>query len=285
MDLYQLKTFVAVAQGGSITRAAELVHLSQPAVSAHIKALEDELGLALFDRTSRGMTLTADGKRLLTHAEQTIAAHRELLDEAARARGKLTGRLTLAAGSTSNHEAIGRLLSRLSARCPEVAVTLEHRASLEILAGLRNETIDAGFYNEAGEPDADLSTVEVATFGIFVVAPTGLRELGWKALEKQPWIFPTRSTCCSKAAERIFAEHHFRPARIISVDREGLTRTLVASGVGVGLLHDDAARAAERAGEAKILADSETRVRVLFAQLARRAKEPVLTAATGLVRA
>ncbi|MBN1205362.1 MAG: LysR family transcriptional regulator, partial [Myxococcaceae bacterium] len=53
MDIYQLKTFVTVAREGSITRASGLLHLSQPAVSAHIKAMEDTLGLSLFERTPR----------------------------------------------------------------------------------------------------------------------------------------------------------------------------------------------------------------------------------------
>jgi molybdate transport repressor ModE-like protein len=82
VDLYHLKTFVAVAREGSITRAAEVVHLSQPAVSAHVKEVEDALGLTLFERTSRGMSLTADGRRLLAKAEHALAAHQDLLEEA-----------------------------------------------------------------------------------------------------------------------------------------------------------------------------------------------------------
>jgi DNA-binding transcriptional LysR family regulator len=54
MDIYQLKTFVVVAREGSITRASEILHLSQPSVSAHIKVIEDALDLALFERTPRG---------------------------------------------------------------------------------------------------------------------------------------------------------------------------------------------------------------------------------------
>ena len=65
MELYQLRTFVAVAEARHLTRAAEKLHVSQPAVSAQIKALEDELELTLFDRTSSGMLLTAAGQRLL----------------------------------------------------------------------------------------------------------------------------------------------------------------------------------------------------------------------------
>ena len=59
MEIYQLRTLLAVAREGSITRAFERLFLSQPAISAHIKAMEDELGIALFERTPRGMSLTA----------------------------------------------------------------------------------------------------------------------------------------------------------------------------------------------------------------------------------
>ena len=71
MKLYQLRSFVAVAEAGHLTRAAEKLHVSQPAVSAQIKALEDELDLVLFERTSSGMVLTPAGKRLLTDAERS----------------------------------------------------------------------------------------------------------------------------------------------------------------------------------------------------------------------
>ena len=65
MELYQLKTFVAIAREGSLTRAAERVFTSPPAVSAQLKALEDELGVKLFERTPRGMVPTEAGTRLL----------------------------------------------------------------------------------------------------------------------------------------------------------------------------------------------------------------------------
>ena len=140
MDLHQLETFVVVAREGSITRASELLHLSQPAVSAHIKAIEDALDVVLFERTPRGMSLTSDGKRLLAKAEQTLGAHQELIAEATRIKGRLAGKLRIGAGSNSNHEAVGRLLTNLSETFPGVEVALEHGTSREILAGLRKPT-------------------------------------------------------------------------------------------------------------------------------------------------
>jgi DNA-binding transcriptional LysR family regulator len=283
MDLYQLKTFVAVAREGSITRAAEVVHLSQPAVSAHIKDVEDALGLTLFERTARGMALTPEGKRLLAKAEQTLAAHQALLEEAARSKTELRGRLRVGAGSNSDHAAIGRLMTLMSERFPEVEVTLRHARSAEVLAGLRNDTFDAGFYNEGAKPDRDLSVVEVSRFKVILVGASGSK-LDWKALAKVPWIFPPSAACCGRAAEDFFKSHDMRPSRVISVDNQVMIRTLVGSGVGVGLLHEDVAEEARRNGELEALAEAPSPVRVLFAHLAHRAQDPVLSAAAAILR-
>ncbi|MEZ4410296.1 MAG: LysR family transcriptional regulator [Polyangiales bacterium] len=287
MDLYQLKTFVTVAREGSVTRASEALHLSQPAVSAHIKAMEDTLGLSLFERTPCGMSLTADGRRLLSKAEQTLAAHQELLAEANRTKGEL-GSAPTRRGTNASHEAVGRLLTALAARHPAVEVELKHKPSQEVLAALRGGAIDAGFYNEPATPDPDLAVVEVARFTTLVVAAPGLvsaRPLAWESLAALPWIYPTEAACCGHAARSLFAAHRFTPSRVVSADRQDITRALVASGLGVGLLHDDTARAAERAGEVEVLYETDTPVRVLFAHLASRAHDPLLAAATSILRA
>lgn len=288
MDIHQLKTLVAVARAGSITRASELLHLSQPAVSAHIKAIEDTLGLLLFERTARGMSLTRDGERLLARAEQTLVAHRELMDEAARAKGRLAGKLRLGAGSNSNHEVVGRLLTLLAERCPEVEVVLRHGNSVDIISGIRNGSLDAGFYHDVDGAEPELATLEVARFKSHVVAAPGLvaalEPLDWPALADLPWVYPTASACCGRTAEDLFKRHQIRPKRIVSVDREDVTRALIAGGIGVGLLHADTAKAAQARGEVELLCEAPTSVRVLFAQLASRASDPVLAAVTAIVR-
>src|SRR4051794_10662494 len=93
MELYQLRTFVTVADSGHITRAAEKLHLSQPAVSAHVKALEEELGVRLFDRNPGGMLLTRAGGQLRDRAEKVLAEVEHLRQLAASLRGEIVGRL------------------------------------------------------------------------------------------------------------------------------------------------------------------------------------------------
>jgi DNA-binding transcriptional LysR family regulator len=287
MEIHQLKTFVAVAREGTITRASEVLHLSQPAVSAHIKTIEDALGLSLFSRTPKGMSLTPDGERLLAKAEHTIAAHQALLDEASRTTGRVAGKLRLGAGTSTSHEAVGKLLTELAARHPEVEVVLEHRTSSEILAGLRHGALDAAFYNEGGEPDGELTVTRVGEITIDVVAPRGSvgdpSRVPWAELAEMPWVFPSRSTCCGRSAERLFEARGFRPRRVISVDRVETTRALVAGGIGVGLLHADTSAAAIERGEVERVVSLAPPVQVLFARLAQRASDPVIAAAAAIL--
>lgn len=287
MEIHQLKTFVIVAREGSITRASERLYLSQPAVSAHIKAIEETLGITLFERTPRGMSLTGDGQRLLAKAEQTLGAHRELIDEATRIKGRLTGTFRFGGGSNSSTAAVGRLLIELADRHPGVDVEIQHGTSLDILNGIRDGSLDAGIYNEADEPDTDLSTIEVSRFGIYLAAPSGLvaitQPLDWQALGELPWIYPNCNSCCGRAAEELFRQHQFRPKRIISVDRESVTRTLIAGGVGVGLLHTKSAKDAQAGGEVDLICEAHKSVRVLFAHLQERAQEPLLSAVNSIL--
>jgi DNA-binding transcriptional LysR family regulator len=288
MDIYQLKTFVAVAREGSITRASEVLHLSQPAVSAHIKSMEDTLGLGLFERTARGMSLTADGKRLLGKAEATLAAHRELMDEATRNKHELTGRLRLGAYANSNNELVGRLLTVLSERRPGVEVALKHGTSQEILAGIRNGSLDGGFYNDPDDPEPDLTAIRVSEFKTFLVAAPGIvppsAEPDWKRLAELAWIYPAQSACCSRTAEDLFKAYRFKPKRIVSVDRQEVSRALIAGGVGVGLLHAGPAKESERRGEVELLFEADRVVGTYFAHLASRNRDPLLEAATSILR-
>lgn len=82
MELYQLRTFVTVAQQGHLTQAAELLHLSQPAVTAQIKALEEDMGMPLFDRSAGGVRLTRAGEELLPRAQSILTSSRDLLNHA-----------------------------------------------------------------------------------------------------------------------------------------------------------------------------------------------------------
>lgn len=91
MDLNQLKTFVTVAEEQHLTRAAERLFTSQPAVSAQLKALEESLDVVLFDRTPKGMKLTPSGEILLTQAQTVLDTANLIVSQAKAIKGEVIG--------------------------------------------------------------------------------------------------------------------------------------------------------------------------------------------------
>jgi DNA-binding transcriptional LysR family regulator len=288
VELYQLRTFVTVAREQSITRAAEQLFLSQPAISAHIKAMEKELGFPLFDRTPKGMTTTADGQRILAKADAILASQKELIDEARRLKGRLGGRVSAGTIGNPSAKSIGILLGRLSERYPEIAVTLRHGTSGEILQAIRAGTVDVGYVFDL-ESDESIRTILIEEVGVYVAFPAswgeGIRTDNWEALAALPWICPAPNTFCGKVAEKLFETHGLRPQRIISADQGSVTRVLISGGVGVGLLHGDSALEAERLGEVVLWQGfPHGHGRLVLAYDGRREQEPLIKALIALAR-
>jgi DNA-binding transcriptional LysR family regulator len=288
MDVHQLKTFVAVARDCSITRASQRLHLSQPAVSAHIKAIEDTVGLALFERTSRGMRLTSNGRRLLTKAELTLEAHRSFIEEATRIKGRPTGRFRLGAESDAGGIIVRHVLRELSRQCPDVEVTLEHGTARQILDGIRSGCLDAGLYNNCGDADADLERIETARSDIYLAAPPGMIQstepIDWAAIANLTWICPASRNCSRIAAEELFMKHNIRPRQIVGVDRERMTHALIAGGIGVGLLHGETLSGNQANGPVEIVCKVRSTVAEYFAHLPSRASDPLLDIVTSIIR-
>jgi len=282
MDIYQLRTFVTVARQGSITRTAELLFLSQPAISAHIKTLEDELALTLFERTPRGMSLTAQGLALLAKAEQLLALHQEIKTDARQLTGQLSGRVRLGSNRTPSAQVLSKLLAQLADTCPRLEVSLEYGSAAEIIDGIDKGRIDAGFYTAEGQTDPQLLQLPVDSFGVYLAAPVGWVDAtqppDWQQLSQLPWICPATNTCCGRLAEQLFQQHNFRPLKTIHVDQEHVTRTLIAGGVGLGLLHQPTALDAQSKNELLLLGPALQQVQVWFGLLVQRQSEPLLQA-------
>ena len=118
MEMYQLRAYVTAATLGSVTRTAEALHLTQPAITAQIKALEEELGVALFDRRPGRISLTRAGEALMEPARQVLDAAGRLQGQARELQGEITGQLLL--GTVADPEALrlGSLLHGLVEALP-----------------------------------------------------------------------------------------------------------------------------------------------------------------------
>ena len=288
MDLNQLKTFLTVAREGGITRASARLNLSQPAVSAHIKQMEDTLGLPLFERVSRGMQLTHEGQRLATEAERVVAAYTRFLDQAAKLKGHIRGVFRLGVGSNACASALEHLLTFLANDYPGVEVAVQHAGSADIVDGIINGCLDGGFYHNVSASENGLTALEVAHFSTYLAAPTGMVDcttaLDWRALETLPWICPASNTCCGHAASTLFKTHGLHPDRVISIDSESVTCNLIEAGVGLGMLHDTTAERVKASGKIDILCQVQDRVSVVFGYQADRAGNPLIQAVQGLLQ-
>lgn len=122
--LQYLETFSAVAETGSLSKAAEALHMTQPAVTRHIKALEQELGAVLLTRTAQGVALTPVGREVLGHARQALAAVAACRRAAAEPAQAGTGRLSLAAGNMLMQFTVAPVLAAFKAQRPGLDVEL-----------------------------------------------------------------------------------------------------------------------------------------------------------------
>ena len=146
MELYQLRGFVAVAELEHLTRAAERLHLSQPALSAQIKALEDELGVQLFERNPAGMTLTAAGKHLLPDAARVLEDAAALHGRARAIQGEVAGHVRVGTLADPEFIRLADFLAMATERFPLIEIELHHEVSGAAFEKVRDGELDASFY-------------------------------------------------------------------------------------------------------------------------------------------
>jgi DNA-binding transcriptional LysR family regulator len=144
MDASDLRVFQSVASAGSMSKAALKLNTVQSNVTARIKALEDEMGLALFERTNRGVTLTAAGQRLLPFAARAAC----LLDDARRAvadDGTPSGTLTIGSLDTTAALHLSPVLSEFAAKYPAVDLTLRTGTTCELIDRVLDRTLEGAY--------------------------------------------------------------------------------------------------------------------------------------------
>src|ERR1700732_3088268 len=144
MELSDIQTFAAVARTGGITRAAEELNTVQSNVTQRVKALEAEIGTPLFERHSRGMTLTGAGRRLLPYAQRRAALVREAV-LAPRDDGEPKGPLSIGSMETTAAVRLPALLAEFHRRFPAVRLTLRTAPTADLVAAVLDGSLDGAF--------------------------------------------------------------------------------------------------------------------------------------------
>jgi DNA-binding transcriptional LysR family regulator len=254
VDLQQLRTFVIVAEAKSVTKAAQRLFLTPPSVSAHIKTLEDELGVQLFVRTSKGMDLTAQGGLLKAKAEHILQAAQEMRQHAAAMQEQRLGAVRFGLNATPHLLRLAPIVTQLQSRHPGITIMFEHSASGKILTALHEQTLDMG-YVFGPLPVATITGHRVCVVDLVVAVPTcwagRVRRANWEDLATLPWIVADEYCPFQDLVEQRFAQRCLDYQRVVQASDEATKLELVSAGVGLTLLEQSEAYAA--AGEGKLV--------------------------------
>jgi DNA-binding transcriptional LysR family regulator len=144
MTLQQLRYFLAAADKGSFSAAAESLLMAQPSLSDQIRKLEAELGVALFTRAGRRLVLTEAGRMLRPHAERTLAAADEAVESVKEVRTLTGGTVSFGTFGSAHHYLLGGLVQDFRRRYPDVRVRVVGQNSAEVADAVREGALEAG---------------------------------------------------------------------------------------------------------------------------------------------
>lgn len=245
-----LLAFVTVAREGSVSAAAELLNLTQPAVSHQLKRLSEDINVALFRRTSKGLHLTAEGAKLLAKAERVIESTEDFHRSARMQAARVAGRIRIGTIVDPAFIRLGTLLSQLKRDYPDIQTEILHGMSGETRARLKRKQIDAGFYlcdpNEVDDigtsADEPLYVKKLSVFQYRVIGPAGwdrqLEGANWAELSAMPWIGTPELSVHHRLLKPIFEAHGVTQNVVALVDQEASMLEMVRSGVGLSLSRD-----------------------------------------------
>ncbi|MCZ2441070.1 MAG: LysR family transcriptional regulator [Burkholderiales bacterium] len=287
MEIYQLRAFVTAAKLGQVTRTAEALHLTQPAVTAQIKALEEELGVALFDRRPGRISLTRAGEALLPDAEHVLTAAGHLLGKARDLQGEVTGVLTLGTVADPDTLRLGSLLGALVRTLPLLEIKTRNGPAEELREQVAAGLLQAAFYIGPSIP-REVAGLALQTLHYRIAGPAHLRaqllHAGWRDVAAMPWIGAPAQHHVQTLMRDMFARQGLAPHQVIESDEVSLPQSLVRAGVGLSLLREDVALPASERGE--IVIWPHARVGALLGFIYPRAAEhdPAIVATLSLLR-
>lgn len=174
MSDFRLRVFEAVARHKSFTLASRELFISQPAISRHIRELEQEYRTPLFSRTSSRVELTRAGERLLEHASIILKCYRNMQSDMMSSFGDCSGELRLSASTSIAQYLLPELVARFVSRCPDVKMTVESGNSVEVEEHLRAGSIDLGLV-ESHARSRDLHYTPLINDELVLVVGTGGR--------------------------------------------------------------------------------------------------------------
>jgi DNA-binding transcriptional LysR family regulator len=239
MDFDQLETFLEVARNMSFSRAAEKRFRTQPAISAQIRALEEEVGAKLIDRSGGKVALTAPGKAFLEYVDHTLEARRSIINTLAEMEHVPRGEIVVAANEGTCLHILPEVFAEFKKLYPKVSVNVKRSEHASILECILENSVDFGVVSLPVH-DKRLTTVLIHRDELVIIASPKHATAKQKSLlvadlARQPLLVPkmgrTRDTI-----ERLFEDQKLRPTISMELDSSELMKRFVAADVGIGFI-------------------------------------------------
>ncbi|WP_326657092.1 LysR family transcriptional regulator [Streptomyces sp. NBC_00385] len=240
MSLRQFEYALAVAEEGSVTAAAERLHVAQPSVSQQIRGLERELGVELFDRTPTGLVATAVGRAFLREAEVAVSAARKARATARAGADELVGELVVAAQMGFGTRQLPGALDALRRRFPRLEVTVfEEPSSAELERLCRRGVLDLALMAACERTPADAHRLGDEEF-VVVLGP-GHRQLAadrvdLRDLDGEAWVRFDRDSALDGVLLGLLRDNGLTPATAARVSQTATAVRWAAHGLGAALV-------------------------------------------------
>lgn len=240
MSLRQYEYALAIAEVGSVTAAAELLHVAQPSMSQQIRGLERELGVELFARTPTGLVPTAVGRAFLREAEIAVSASRRARATARAGADELVGELVVAVQLGFGTRQLPGALGALRRRFPRLEVTVfEEQSSAELDRLCRQGVLDLALMAECKRTPADAHRLGDEEF--VVVLGAGHPQLAADRVELrdlagEPWVRFDRDSALDAVLLNVLRENELTPTTAARVSQTATAVRWAAQGLGVTLV-------------------------------------------------
>jgi DNA-binding transcriptional LysR family regulator len=239
MDFDQLEIFLEVARLSSFSRAAEKRFRTQPAISSQIRALEEEVGARLLDRSGGRVSVTAAGKLFFKYAEETIERRKTILTEIAETERVPRGEIVVGANEGTCLHILPEVFAQFKRDYPNVAVSIKRSDYAKILESILENAVDFGVVS-LPVTDNRLEAQLIHRDHLVVITapkhPLAHKKLVTVAdIAAHPLVLPKLGHT-RDALDALFYDHHVKPHLAMELDSSELLKRFVAAGVGIGFI-------------------------------------------------
>jgi LysR family hydrogen peroxide-inducible transcriptional activator len=240
VEIHQLRYFVAVAEEGSFSRAADREHVAQPSLSQQIQKLEADIGHRLFDRLSRTVVVTEAGKCLLEYARKIlieIAEARRCLDDLQQ---DVSGRLSIGAILTMAPYVLPKLIGKFQARYPKVVLEILEDTTEHLALRLEDGTLDLAIMSTCQQSPV-LKPQLLGKEALLALLPeqhhlAKKKKIGWSDLKSEKFLLLHEVHCLSAQVCQLLASHNLRPELALRGAQLSTIAHMVATGTGVSVV-------------------------------------------------